>query len=185
MKTVFAFTLSLVACADETPRFSVADCVRFETSRHFHSDSEAQGMCVAERTRREGIAAKEDAPSFSIADCLREQTARYHDPQSDRAKEGAMKVCREEQRRTMVASRNATDAELSRAGVVALAVVGAVAVGVTAAAQTYAAPPAGGSGLAGSCFQVRPICAPAAHPICICESDVSVTCGWVCGSLRQ
>lgn len=185
MKTVLAFMISLAACAEETPRFSVADCVRFETDRHGHTNEEAQSMCVAERTRRDGIAAREGTQSFSMTDCLREQTARYHDPDSERAKDGAKRECREEQRQAMVASRNATDAELSHTSDGALAVVAAIAVGAAAVAQSPAAsPPSGNSASVGGCYQLRPICAPGAHPICLCESDISLTCGWLCGSLR-
>lgn len=37
---------------------------------------------------------------------------------------------------------------------------------------------------AGYCLDVMPICRPGTVPICICESDISLRCGWTCGSLR-
>lgn len=42
----------------------------------------------------------------------------------------------------------------------------------------------GGRAEAGSrssrCIDVRPICPPGQHPICLCESDYSYNCAWVC-----
>lgn len=30
------------------------------------------------------------------------------------------------------------------------------------------------------CISVAPICAPGTHPVCICESDISLSCSWLC-----
>lgn len=30
------------------------------------------------------------------------------------------------------------------------------------------------------CIGVKPICMPGQHPVCICESDYSYNCSWVC-----
>jgi len=35
---------------------------------------------------------------------------------------------------------------------------------------------------ASRCIDVQPICPPGKHPICLCESDLSFKCGWVCAS---
>jgi hypothetical protein len=32
------------------------------------------------------------------------------------------------------------------------------------------------------CIDVKPICEPGKHPICICESDISLNCKWICAS---
>jgi len=32
------------------------------------------------------------------------------------------------------------------------------------------------------CIDVKPICEPGKHPICICESDISLDCHWICAS---
>ena len=32
------------------------------------------------------------------------------------------------------------------------------------------------------CIDVKPICEPGKHPICICESDISLNCTWICAS---
>jgi hypothetical protein len=32
------------------------------------------------------------------------------------------------------------------------------------------------------CIDVKPICDPGKHPICICESDISLNCRWICAS---
>lgn len=32
------------------------------------------------------------------------------------------------------------------------------------------------------CMKLAPLCKPGAAPICICESDYSLKCNWVCGS---
>ncbi len=32
------------------------------------------------------------------------------------------------------------------------------------------------------CIEVKPICEPGKHPICICESDISLNCRWICAS---
>ena len=32
------------------------------------------------------------------------------------------------------------------------------------------------------CIMVKPVCMPGTHPICICESDYSLNCSWVCAS---
>jgi hypothetical protein len=32
------------------------------------------------------------------------------------------------------------------------------------------------------CIDVKPICDPGKHPICICESDISLDCHWICAS---
>lgn len=32
----------------------------------------------------------------------------------------------------------------------------------------------------GHCMSIAPICAPGAHPTCICESDISMSCTWIC-----
>ena len=32
------------------------------------------------------------------------------------------------------------------------------------------------------CIEVKPICDPGKHPICICESDISLDCHWICAS---
>ncbi len=31
-------------------------------------------------------------------------------------------------------------------------------------------------------IQVPPICEPGRRPICICESDISLNCSWICAS---
>ncbi len=36
--------------------------------------------------------------------------------------------------------------------------------------------------LASRCMGIAPICAPATHPICICQSDYSFNCRWECAS---
>jgi hypothetical protein len=30
------------------------------------------------------------------------------------------------------------------------------------------------------CMSVKPICPPGKHPMCICESDYSYKCMWIC-----
>ena len=35
---------------------------------------------------------------------------------------------------------------------------------------------------ASRCIQVEPICPPGKHAICLCESDISMKCSWVCAS---
>ena len=35
---------------------------------------------------------------------------------------------------------------------------------------------------ASRCIGVRPICTPGTEPICICESDISLNCKWICAS---
>lgn len=32
------------------------------------------------------------------------------------------------------------------------------------------------------CIAVQPICPPGKHAICICKSDISMKCEWVCAS---
>ncbi len=32
------------------------------------------------------------------------------------------------------------------------------------------------------CIDVKPICDPGKHAICICESDISLDCHWICAS---
>jgi len=32
------------------------------------------------------------------------------------------------------------------------------------------------------CIGIKPICEPGKHPICICESDISLNCKWICAS---
>ena len=32
------------------------------------------------------------------------------------------------------------------------------------------------------CIDVRPVCPPGTEPICLCESDISLNCKWVCAS---
>lgn len=35
---------------------------------------------------------------------------------------------------------------------------------------------------AGRCLGVEPICRPGTYPICVCESDISLRCSWICAS---
>lgn len=30
------------------------------------------------------------------------------------------------------------------------------------------------------CMSIPPICGPGTHPTCICESDISLSCTWLC-----
>lgn len=39
-----------------------------------------------------------------------------------------------------------------------------------------------GNAQATRCLGVQPICPPGKHPICLCESDISLRCGWVCAA---
>ncbi len=32
------------------------------------------------------------------------------------------------------------------------------------------------------CVSLPPLCPPGSYPICICQSAMSLTCGWLCGS---
>ena len=32
------------------------------------------------------------------------------------------------------------------------------------------------------CIDVKPVGGPGKHPICICESDISLNCKWICAS---
>jgi hypothetical protein len=36
--------------------------------------------------------------------------------------------------------------------------------------------------MAGRCIAVPPICKPGTHAMCICESDISMNCKWICAS---
>ena len=36
--------------------------------------------------------------------------------------------------------------------------------------------------LVSRCLSIEPICRPGTHPICICDSDISLNCSWICGS---
>jgi len=36
----------------------------------------------------------------------------------------------------------------------------------------------------GRCMSVQPICNPGQRAICVCESDISLKCNWICGSTR-
>lgn len=31
------------------------------------------------------------------------------------------------------------------------------------------------------CMGTQPICRPGTHAMCICESDISLNCAWICG----
>lgn len=35
---------------------------------------------------------------------------------------------------------------------------------------------------ASRCIGVEPICRPGTRPVCLCESDISLRCGWICAS---
>ena len=37
----------------------------------------------------------------------------------------------------------------------------------------------------GTCWGIQPICPPGRSPICLCESDWSLRCEWVCGSVGR
>ena len=37
--------------------------------------------------------------------------------------------------------------------------------------------------LSDRCISVEPICPPGKHAICLCESDISLRCAWVCASM--
>ena len=37
----------------------------------------------------------------------------------------------------------------------------------------------------GTCWGIEPICPPGRSPICLCESDYSLRCEWVCGSVGR
>jgi len=32
------------------------------------------------------------------------------------------------------------------------------------------------------CIEVIPVCPPGTHPMCICESDISLDCHYICAS---
>lgn len=34
------------------------------------------------------------------------------------------------------------------------------------------------------CLSMKPICMPGQHPICMCSSDYSFDCAWICASAR-
>jgi hypothetical protein len=36
--------------------------------------------------------------------------------------------------------------------------------------------------LNGRCIQIPPICPPGSYPMCICESDISMKCWYICAS---
>ena len=36
--------------------------------------------------------------------------------------------------------------------------------------------------VASRCLGIQPICPPGKHPLCLCESDLSFNCSWVCTS---
>ena len=38
--------------------------------------------------------------------------------------------------------------------------------------------------LMGRCIGLKPLCPIGTRPICICESNISLNCAWLCGSLR-
>lgn len=57
-------------------------------------------------------------------------------------------------------------------------VVAAAAVFLGAGLDAPPAPNPTGS----RCIDVKPICEPGKHPICICESDISLNCHWICAS---
>ena len=59
----------------------------------------------------------------------------------------------------------------------ALMVAAAASLIGTAPASTPAPTPTGSR-----CIDVKPICDPGKHPICICESDISLDCHWICAS---
>lgn len=40
----------------------------------------------------------------------------------------------------------------------------------------------GAEPMAGRCISVPPICAPGTRAMCICESDISMNCKWICAS---
>ena len=49
---------------------------------------------------------------------------------------------------------------------------------ITTAPNTIPPPTPTGS----RCIDVKPICEPGKHPICLCESDISLNCKWICAS---
>lgn len=57
-----------------------------------------------------------------------------------------------------------------------------VTVGVSGAAQEPA--PRATEEPASRCMGIRPLCPPGQHPLCICESDYSYNCAWICASAR-
>jgi hypothetical protein len=34
--------------------------------------------------------------------------------------------------------------------------------------------------VAGTCYGPAPYCEPYKHALCVCESDISYKCGWIC-----
>jgi len=59
----------------------------------------------------------------------------------------------------------------------ALSVAAAAILAGTAPTPTTEPTPTGSR-----CIEVKPICDPGKHPICICESDISLDCHWICAS---
>lgn len=57
-------------------------------------------------------------------------------------------------------------------------VVAAAAVFAGGALGSIPAPVPTGS----RCIDVKPVCDPGKHAICICESDISLECHWICAS---
>lgn len=76
----------------------------------------------------------------------------------------------------MVVTDCAAEVAMPRAvlfGVVALFVSTAIA------AKPSPAATAPGEGFV-KCVSVQPICPPGTHPMCVCESDYSYNCQWIC-----
>jgi hypothetical protein len=49
---------------------------------------------------------------------------------------------------------------------------------ITTAPNTILPPTPTGS----RCIDVKPVCPPGTEPICLCESDISLNCKWICAS---
>jgi hypothetical protein len=49
---------------------------------------------------------------------------------------------------------------------------------ITTAPNTIPPPTPTGS----RCIDVKPVCPPGTEPICLCESDISLNCKWICAS---
>ena len=58
-----------------------------------------------------------------------------------------------------------------------LALVAALAFVATELNATPAPTPTGSR-----CIDVKPVCPPGTEPICLCESDISLNCKWICAS---
>jgi hypothetical protein len=68
-----------------------------------------------------------------------------------------------------------------------LVATGALAVGLLATSRAESAPvaPEGPVPMADPsrcAIHVPPICQPGRRPICLCESDISLNCSWICAS---